>query len=373
MKYNKLYKEINGKNVGVIKEKDKEVILYMMHSHPLAGHFGIEATYDKIKKRYYWKNMKDDVRRYIKSCDKCQRRGNLGEKDELYPIKIMGPWKKIGMDFVGPLERTRKGNKYILVITDYMTKWPEAKALPEATKERVTEFLYKEIICRHGCPEEIISDRGSHFDNELVTELCRKFEIKHRKASPYHPQTNGMTERFNRTLCESLAKISEKENQWDEHIQEALFAYRTNKHGTTEQTPFYLMYGREALLPTDKEISTGKEDYETNMMNRRFQILKLEENQVKTMELIKNKQEKMKLRHDKKIRKIVKFEVGQKVLLKDAAKDKQWSGKLRKKWKGPYEINKCLGNGAYILKDSEGKILKNSYNIKNLKKYHEWD
>jgi len=99
--------------------------------------------------------------------------------------------------------------------------------MKEATANKMVEFIYKEIICRHGTPKIILTDRGSHFRNQLVDRLCKKFEIKHKLSSPYHPQTNGLVERFNRTLCESLAKVSEKENQWDEHIESVLFRYQT--------------------------------------------------------------------------------------------------------------------------------------------------
>ena len=294
VKYGKLFKEKKEKTVKVLKENEKEAILWLMHDHPTAGHFGIEKTYEKISKRFYWKNMKKEIEEYIKSCEKCQRRGNLGGKGFLNPIKVEGPWKRIGMDFVGPLRKTSKGNKYILVITDYLTKWPEAKALKEATAEKVVEYLYEEIICRHGCPEIIMTDRGSHFDNKLMEELSSKFNIKHKKSSPYHPQTNGLVERFNKTLCESLAKVSEKENQWDKHINEVLFAYRTSQHSVIRQTPFYLMYGREAILPIEVTETNKEINEEDSLKNRICQVIKLQENQIKTIKSIEKQQEKPK-------------------------------------------------------------------------------
>src|SRR5438067_2049989 len=117
--------------------------------------------------------------------------------------------------------------------------------MKESTAKNVIEFIYQEVICRHGCPRVILSDRGTHFRNELVDGLCEKFKIKHKLSSPYHPQTNGLVERFNRTLCEGLAKVTEKENEWDKYIESVLFAYRTNKHNTTKKTPFFMIYGRE--------------------------------------------------------------------------------------------------------------------------------
>src|ERR1043166_4308971 len=102
-------------------------------------------------------------------------------------------------------------------------------------------------------PQRILTDRGTHFKNKLVKGLTKKFEITHLLSTPYHPQTNGLVKRFNKTLCESLAKVSEKESHWDEHIHEVLFGYRTNKQNTTKMTPFYLTYGREARLPIDEK------------------------------------------------------------------------------------------------------------------------
>ena len=157
--------------------------------------------------------MYGNTKEYVKFCDNCQRRGQKGGKSYLNPIEVGEPFERIGIDFVGPLEKTRRRNRYILVVTDYLTKWPEAKAMKDATATNVVKFIYEVIICRHRCPKIILSDRGIHFRNKLVEELCEKFEIKQKLSASYHPQTNGLVERFNCTLCESLAKVSEKENQ----------------------------------------------------------------------------------------------------------------------------------------------------------------
>src|SRR6185295_10708931 len=146
-KLGKLYKQDEqGKLLKILKENEIEAILYMTHDHPTGGHFGVTSTYNKIKEKYYWKGMKNDIEEYIRTCKRCQERGQQNNKGFLHPIIIEKPWERIGIDFVGPLPRSRKGNKYILVITDYLTKWPEAKALREATAEKTAEFLYKEII-----------------------------------------------------------------------------------------------------------------------------------------------------------------------------------------------------------------------------------
>src|SRR5213078_3270220 len=312
----KLYRrKKDGKILRVLKEDETDAILFMTHNHETGGHFEVDTTYNKIADRYYWKGMYDDIRGYVKSCDTCQRRGQKGGKSYLNPIEVGEPFERIGIDFVGPLERTKKGNRYILVVTDYLTKWPEAKAMKEATAKNVIEFIYQEIICRHGCPRVILSDRGTHFRNELVDGLCEKFEIKHKLSSPYHPQTNGLVERFNRTLCESLAKVSEKENEWDKHIESVLFAYRTTKHNTTKKTPFFMVYGREAILPIE-DFKNGENFGKDAIIERNYDLINLVDERIKALENIERSQVQQKNRHDIKIKGKTKFNIGDKILLK---------------------------------------------------------
>ena len=193
----------------------------------------------------------------------------------------------------------------------------------------MAKFLYEDIICRHGCPKIILSDRGTHFTAKVIQSLTDKFRIKHQLSTPYHPQTNGAVERFNRTLAETLAKISEKDNQWDIHLPAALFAYHTNKQNTTKFTPFRLLYGREATLPVDNLWIPDIVDSTKDLMNRTYQLIEfLEEDQNEALNNIEHSQKKQKERHDSKIKKPKTFKIGDKVLLKDSAKEKQWSGKL---------------------------------------------
>ena len=288
-----LYRKNEEKLLRVLKEDEIDTVIFITHNHPTGGHFGKDAVFRKISERYYWKGMSKDIEEYVKKCDSCQRRGQKGGKGELYPIKVGKPFERIGIDFVGPLEKTRKGNKYILVTTDYLTKWPEAKAMKDATAENIIEFIYERIICRHGCPKVILSDQGKHFRNKVMEGLCKKFEIKHKMSSPYHPQTNGLVERFNRTLCESLAKVSEKENEWDEHIESVLFAYRTIRHNTTKKTPFFMVYGREAILPIE-ETETGEDFEEKGIMKRIYDLINLVEERTEALENIEKSQEKQR-------------------------------------------------------------------------------
>ena len=135
---------------------------------------------------------------------------------------------------------------------DYLTKWPEAKPVPDATADKTVKFIYDDIICRHGCPTKVLTDRETHFNNNLMKLLTEKFKIQHLLSTPYHPQTNGLVERFNRTLIEGLTKvIHEHKGEWDKYVAPVLFSYRTSKHSTTRVSPFYLVYGRDSKQPSD--------------------------------------------------------------------------------------------------------------------------
>lgn len=357
-----LYRIEGNKELRIIRRFEYEGLMHMMHDHELSGHFGIDATYRKIKEKYYWKGMFKDIEVYVKSCDRCQRRGKPQGKHELHSIKAEEPFSQIGIDVVGPLPITEKGNKYIVVAMDYFTKWPEAKAIKRANAAEISKFIYEEIICRHGCPRKILTDNGTEFNNQLIKDLTGKLGTQHKFSTPYHPKTNGLVERFNRTLCESLAKLGGKD--WDDKIAPVLFAYRTKIQKSTKMKPFYLLYGREAKLPVDKDINR------ITLGERVKELMHdLTESWNRAKENIKGSQEKQKEYYDKHGKRKQEFNVGDKVLLYDAAKEKQWSGKLNDKWKGPYYIYRKIIYGSYQIKEIDGRVLKTPVNGELLKLY----
>jgi transposase InsO family protein len=144
-----------------------------------------------------------------------------------------------------PLPVTELENKYIIVAIDYFMKWVETKVVKVDNAEEVAIFIYEDIICRYGCPQRILSDRGSHFNNKMIEELMKNFEIRHGFLTSYHSKTNGLIERFNKTLCESLAKLKGNKD-WNRKIAPVLFAYRNKRQESTKIKLFYLTYRREA-------------------------------------------------------------------------------------------------------------------------------
>src|SRR6266498_4303744 len=242
--------------------------------------------------------MKDDIKSYIQTCDQCQRRGKITDENELHSIKIKEPFYQWRIDIVGSLTETSRGNKYIVVAIDYFTKYPEARALVNANARNVANFLYEDIICRHGCSRKIISDRGIYFNNQIIERLLERFKIRHNLSTLYHPKTNGLVERFNKTLCESLVKLNEKRENWDEYILPTLFAYRTKINKSTQFISFYLTYEREAILLFDEnnktEIILGERVEEIST--------KYIQTKKKALENIKKSQSNQKKYHDRKIK-----------------------------------------------------------------------
>src|SRR6266511_3585748 len=304
--------------------------------------------------------MYEDIRGYVQTCDACQRRGNPKANNILHPIEPKAPLQRIRIDIVGPLTITKKGNRYIVTAMDYFTKWLIAKAIKEATAKTVSKFIYEKIICEHGCPQILQSDRGTHFVNRVIQDLSEKFRIKHRLFTLYHLQTNGLVERFNQTLCEKLAKLSEETNQWDEFVDSVLMAYRTTKHSATGVTPFLLTYGREAVLPIDE---TKPLTIHERMMSIVKEIPHIRE---EARLMIQKAQDRMTQQTPGKER---RFIVGEEVLCRDSAKESWYSEKLEPKWKGPYQIAAVLLNGSYKIAD-QGGVLRTPVNGDRLKPYN---
>src|SRR6185437_2649413 len=186
--------------------------------------------------------MYRDIKEYVKTCEECQKRQKGKRSEPLHPIQVERAFERIGIDLVGPLSITKQNNQYIIVATEYLTRWPEARAVPDASASTLARFIFEEIVCRHRTSKIILSDQGRNFISVTIRILCEKFLIKHKFSSLYHPQTNGMVERFNRTLCESLAKVK-GDDDWDLYIPAVLLAYRTKRHATTGYTPFQLYMG----------------------------------------------------------------------------------------------------------------------------------
>ena len=229
-------------------------LLQACHDDPMSGaHFSIDRTYNKIRNLYWWPAMKSTIRRYIQSCLLCKQYNVNRHKNHGYLRPIdppEGPFLLIGIDYCGPLKSTPRENQYVLVITDYFTRHVTAIALPNCTAETTAQALFNEYFCKYGVPAVILSDQGPHFRNQLMANIKHLIGYNHIYSTPYHPQTNGIVERFNATFIPQISKLQDTHsNNWDEYLQAVVFAYNTGIHKTTKYSPYELLYGRSARLP----------------------------------------------------------------------------------------------------------------------------
>ena len=190
--------------------------------------------------------MKQEVEETIDNCLPCARHSN-GRKlaHELHNLPITGIFDRVGIDCVFGFPETIEGYKGILVITEYLTKYPYAVPIKSKTAHEIATHLLQ-YISLFGPPKTILSDQGTEFVNQVVDELLKTSGVEHKVTSAYHPQTNGLTERFNQTLVQSIKKHTESDpSTWDKWLPYVLFAYRTKVHASTGLTPFELMFGRQ--------------------------------------------------------------------------------------------------------------------------------
>ncbi|CAF4556130.1 unnamed protein product, partial [Rotaria magnacalcarata] len=171
--------------------------------------------------------MKQSIIQYIQSCLLCQQYNISRTKKpgRLQPIPPPeGPFQLIGIDYCGPFKPTPRGNQYVLCLTDYFTRWVVAVAVPDCSAKTTAEALFNAFICKYGVPAVIRSDQGTHFHNQLMNAMSKLIGYDHTYSTTYHPQSNGMIERFNATFVPQIAKLQDKEhNNWDEFLSPVVF------------------------------------------------------------------------------------------------------------------------------------------------------
>lgn len=183
-------------------------LLNETHDQPLSGHLGIIRTLHRLKQHFFWPKMARDVRSYVRRCHKCNsfKPTNQRAQGQLQSIEPPHqPFEMIGLDYAGPFLTTAAGNKCIIAVTDYLTKWVETRAVPSASAEHAIAFLQEQIFFRHGTPQRILTDNGAQFTAKTFEKCLSDRHVHHSKTSKYHPQTNGQIERINRTFGLMLA------------------------------------------------------------------------------------------------------------------------------------------------------------------------
>ena len=268
---------ICGDEVVIPDPAIRQKIIQENHESPFAGHKGVTKTYNKIRQRYFRINMKKDVENFIRAFISCQKKKLVRVKTK-QPMVItdtsLDVFDKIALDIVGPLEVSQDGYRYILTMQDDLPKFSLAVPLRTATATDIANALVENFICKYGCPRLILTDQGAAFIGQVMKRLAKAFKINQIKTTAFHPQSNGSLERSHQVLVDYLKHYLTKKD-WDKWLSHATFLYNSSKHEGTNHTPFEIVYGRNARMPSEfpplEEILTY-DDYLKNLLLQTIEI-----------------------------------------------------------------------------------------------------
>lgn len=329
-------------------------ILQECHDAPTGGHLGKDKTIEQVKRRFYWPGMDRSIQLYVTSCDACQRNkpSQQAPMGPMMPLPIPArPWQQVSLDLITALPKSRSGNDAIVVFVDKLTKMVHyVPTTTHVTAPQLATLFMREVVRLHGVPESILSDRDPRFTAHFWKAFWSQLGTTLTMSTAYHPQTDGQTERANRTLEEMLrSRVNFAQTDWDEHLAVAELAINNAKQASTGYTPFYLNYGQEVQLPLDQAVA-GLLPSNNPEAAERIQRLK---NDLARAHTNIAQAQKRQARYADQHRRDVTFVVGDRVLLstehlKLLGSEKR-TPKLTCKFLGPFKIKRVVNANSYEL------------------------
>ncbi|XP_068241889.1 uncharacterized protein [Palaemon carinicauda] len=370
-----LMRKFKSRNVNdvveqvIIPNSYKNFVLGIAHDSSYSGHLGINKTYEKLLRYFYWPKMHKDCSEYCKNCDLCQKVGKAQHDPKvmpLQPIEVPGePFERLVLDCVGPLPRSSKGNEYLLTIMCSATRFPEAIPLRTVSADKIIEALNK-FFSLVGLPKEVQTDQGTNFTSKKFKSFLACQNIKHCLSSPYHPQSQGVVERFHRTFKTMLRTYCcENEKEWDVYIPMLLFAVRDSVHSSLGYSPFQLVYVHQVRSPMEviKNQLISDEKDSITLQEMKEKIKKIWKVAHENLEMV---QEGMKRNYDKKAAKR-ELDIGDKVLVYLPT-----SGKVfNQKYIGPCTVKEKVSDVNYRIQFPTGRRKVKTFHINKLKRYNE--
>jgi hypothetical protein len=363
-----------GTNKELLHECNAFDVILKVHKE---GHTGIARTRRKVLFAYTIQGVEDIVKIVVKGCVTCQTteknrhlKNNYGQIMKT-PIQ---PMMAIGCDAIGPMTETISGNKYILTAVCHLTRYPIAKAVSDINEETTLKFILEEIITSFGCCKYFLTDRGANFTSDYVQAALKNLGCKPITTTAYRPQTNGCCERLNGSLTGVLRKIckdKDKLDRWDEIIPYALMVLRSTVNTSTGYTPYYLLFGYEMRTPATwtPPIEDFTEGEESEALVERITKLQIDRKDLleKARITSDDRKAKNKINYDGKVFFPRKFEVGDRVLLKEMVLQE----KLADTWIGPFTVIKCNKNGTVHLVGKNSRKIQGAINGDRLKPFRE--
>ncbi len=350
-------------------------VLSETHDSPLlGGHMGINRTMDKTRQRFFWPTMYQDIVQWIKSCTPCNRRKRPSKpvRAQLIPMPVPStPFERVSTDILGPLPTCQNTeNKYVLVFIDNFTKYMELIAVPDIKADRIATCFLKEIVCRHGTPAYLHSDRGTNYLSNIVKATCQILGVTKTQTSSYHPQCNGQSERCMSYILEALSKRLERHHDtWDQHLPFVQYVYNTTPClDSTGYSPSFLLHGRVLKSPVDiitpelPDPPRSAQQYVAKLLH----VLEVaHEDAVNTM---KERKQQMVTKASDKTHD-PDFHVGDTVYLHHPVLSTGQSAKLMSPWSGPhYIVQKFSSIHVQLRRYSDNSLLPGRIHINRLKK-----
>jgi len=275
------------------------------------------------------------------------------------------------MDILGPFSPGNGQVKFLIVAVDYFTKWIEAKLLTTITAQQVQQFVWKDIICRYSVLHTIITDNGRQFIDKELAKFYTGLGIKHKTSSVEHPQTNGQAEAANKVILVELRKrLDNAKGRWPEELVEVLWAYRCTPQSSTNESPFSLVYGADAMIPVEID--------ESSLRRELYDPTRNHQNMATHLDLAPELREKAQIRNlAAKRRAARKYNanlcprsfVSGDLVWRMAISARKKDGKFSANWDDPYCIHEDVGGGAYRLEHLSGEEIPNTWNVSHLKFY----
>jgi hypothetical protein len=374
-----LYKvEKDGTQILWVPEEFIEPLLRYYHNGSSLVHLAGVKMYNMFIKRFYWTGMHKDVHDWADSCIKCKQHKPNQPLNHglLQPILASNPFQLVGIDIKGPYKESQNGFKYILLCVDHFTSWPEAAPLKGITAKEVMDKFFSLIIARHSCPQKLLSDQGTQFKSEIFNELCKKYNINKVETTAYHQMSNGKCERFGKFLIDTIATALKKDqSDWCSLIDSVLFTYRVSLNQTLRENPFFLLYGRDPVLPQDMFILPENTNWRTykgdNMDDYKEKHMKmLTDAYAKLNSRKEDKRVEMKTQYDKS-QKEVDFAIESLVMLFTPRTKEGFSTKFLPRWDGPYKVIAKMGPLNYRIMKVDGKKTV-VVHVQRLRKYQPW-
>jgi transposase InsO family protein len=339
------------------------------HGLPLTGHWGKQRTTTMIKRRYIWNDMESDIENFIKRCTACQARKRKYEANDkrLSTPAYFFPWDCIHIDYAGPYPTSSQGNNWVLYAIDRCTKYAVAWAVPSCNQAHTLACMRK-LFTTFGIPRKIYSDNGTHFSGSDFTNFMTAMGVPQQFSAAYHPQANGIAERAVQTFSSQIAIFAQKnEETWDEALACLTYAYNTTINASTQETPYYLLFGRDPLSAADIALCY---DINPSEPPTSIHLARLQLRQQAVDEAIS----RLRKQRDKLIEESTQenqahtLQEGDLVLLHNP--NRNVSKKLQLPWVGPYRIKTIMSNTILELIDIEGRQRPGKVHISRVKRFY---